>query len=162
MKQRTSFTAQNLRGQSPVPSEINLDPEWGEQFDHANGVTFKLPGGRFAYLFLDKHLSSSKPHEVVHFLRTESTAGHVINCENQEWILKFEPTTEGKFGLIVYTKAGKAYIAGEGKVGKSGKWRAAFKTLYPGIRNTKRCKVSGGIRGGTGQKTEVQVGVTCS
>ena len=155
------FTVESVIGESPIPSEVKLNKEWGEQFGHNAGVTFRLPHGNLASLFLDKRLGSNDPREVLQVLGHESIGGYVVSCESQEWVVNIEPTAEGKFGLIVYTKTGKAYIAGEGSVEKSGKWQAKFSTLYPGIRNKKRCKVQGGIRGGTGQRTEVQIGVSC-
>ena len=157
-----SYPVEQLNGEFPIPSDVKPSAEWGERFGNEFGLVFKLQNGRRASLFLDKRLSSHDPAEVRQVLETESTAGYVINCENQEWVIKIEPTFEGRFGVIVYTNSGKAYISGVGEIRKTGEWKVDFSTLYPGIRNTKKCHVVGGIRGGTGQQTEAQAGVGCN
>jgi len=156
------YPQERLLGQSPVPSDVMPNPEWGKWFGHDFGMIFQFQNGRRASLFLDRRLSSEDPNEVLRVLGAESTIGYVINCENQEWTIKSEPTFEGQFGVIVYTKSGKAYISGGGEIEKTGQWKVDFSTLYPGIRNTKKCHVQGGIRGGTDTRTEVQGGVGCA
>ena len=156
-----SYPQEQLIGQPPVPSDVIPNPEWGEWFGSDFGLVFRFQNGRKASLFLDSRLSSNNPNDVLKFLEAESTAGYVINCENQEWTIKLEPTFEGQFGVIVYTKSGKAYIYGTGEVEKTGQWKVDLSTLYAGIRNTKKCHVQGGVRGGTGQRTEAQAGVGC-
>ena len=162
MKLPQSFTARAVKGKSPVPPAIGLNPDWGEQFDRQHGLVFKLPKGHWAYLFVDKRLSASQSEDVKRRCQAEDVVAHVVNCEKQEWTVRLEPTAPGRFGFIVYTSSGKPYLSGHGSVNSSGKWRASFKTLFPGIRNTKRCHVVGGIRGGTGQRTEAQIGLSCS
>jgi hypothetical protein len=155
------FTVDNLSGESPVPAEVQVNPKWGKEFSHAHGVVFRLAPKATAYLFIHDSLQSDDPKDVNHILGNDSIVGYVLNCEGQEWTIKTEATSEGKFGLIVYTMAGKPYMAGEGQFDASGRWSAKFATLYPGIRNTKPCHLQGGIKGGTGQRTETQIGGTC-
>jgi hypothetical protein len=155
------YPVEQLRGESPIPADVIPNPVWGKQFGHEFGIVFRFKNGRKASLFLDSRLSSKDPQEVLQILETESTAGYVINCESQEWVIKTEPTFDGQFGVIVYTKSGKAYISGIGEVKKTGEWTVTFSTLYPGIRNTKKCHAQGGVHGGTGQRTEAQAGVGC-
>ena len=155
------FSVEKVIGEAVVPMTVSLNPEWGQHFSHDNALQFRLAPSMNAYLFLHEHLQSKDPQQVTELLEKDAIVAYILNCEGQEWVIKTESTTEGKFGLIVYTAKGKPYLSGEGQVESSGIWNARFATLYPGIRNTKRCHLQGGIRGGTGQKTEVQVGGTC-
>ena len=92
----------------------------------------------------------------------ESVAGHIINCEIKEWTIHVEPTSETTFGVIIYTAKNKPLMAGDGKIEKEGGWRFKVNTLYPGIRNRRKVTIAGtgGVRGGTGQATYGEAGIT--
>jgi hypothetical protein len=152
-----SFTAEHLSA-TPLPADTNVNPEWGHHFDKESAVAIPLPHGNRALVFLDKRLRGSHG-EIMQIFGTESVAAHVISCENKEWVVKVEPTAEGHFGLIIYTAAGKALMAGTGEVQRTGQWAVKLATLYPGISNKKKVTGQVGIRGGTGQKTEIQGGI---
>lgn len=155
------FSVEKAVGEASVPITVKLNPEWGQYFSHNNALQFRLGPNTNAYLFLHEHLQSSDPKQVTELLGKDSIAAYILNCEGQEWVIKTESTANGKFGLIVYTAKGKPYLCGEGQFDSSGRWSARFATLYPGIQNTKRCHMQGGIRGGTGERTEAEVGGSC-
>jgi hypothetical protein len=149
-----------VRGTSPIPAEVKLKKSLGRHFGHEWGVAFRLPRGELASVFLDKGLSTGNHRTIMKVLGRASIAGYVVTCENKMWRIEVEPISAREFGIIIYTQRGKALIAGTGKVTKAGKWRASFKTLYPGIRNSRRVTVQGGVRGGTGQATYGEVSGT--
>ena len=158
--ENTSFGMTQVTSVSPVPSEIRLNPDWGQQFGHAWGLALNLPYGQLTSVFLDRRLTTADYDELTQWFESEPVVARVITCENKEWIIKIEPTKDGHFGLIISTLEGKPLIAGEGELTGTGAWHASFKTLYPGIRNRRSLNVQGGVRGGTGQRPEIQVGVT--
>lgn len=84
-------------------------------------MVFRLAPKVTAYLFIHENLQSDDPKDVNHTVGNDSIVGYVLNCEGQEWTIKTESTSEGKFGLIVYTTAGKPYMAGEGQFDASGR-----------------------------------------
>jgi hypothetical protein len=156
------FSVENLVGEAPVPLTVKLNPEWDKAISHRNSLQFRLAPGTNASLFLHEHLQSSDPKQVSDLLESDAIIGYVLNCEGQNWTIKTESTSNGEFGVIVYTAAGKPYLFGEANVDSEGNWSANFATLYPGIRNSKKCRLVGGIKGRTGQRTEAQIGGSCS
>jgi len=124
------FSVEKAIGEAAVPPSVPLNPEWGQQFAHNNALQFHLAPGRTAYLFLHAKLLSDDSNEVSELLSKDATVGHLLNCEGQEWVINTEATSDGRFGLIVYTATGKPYLSGEGHFDSSGVWSASFVTLY--------------------------------
>jgi hypothetical protein len=144
--------------ESAVPAAVNVEPAWGANFGHSHSVTVDLKLDLKVYLFLHRSLQATDPKEIKALLGKNSVVGYVLGPNEQLWTVEAEATTEGEFGIIVYTKAGKPYVAGQGHYNSAGLWSVQFATLYPGIKNSLRCKLQGGAKGGTGQKTQVQGG----
>jgi hypothetical protein len=156
-------TNAKVKGFSPVPPEIKANQEWGKRFGHEWGLALPLPRGNMAAIFLDKRLISGDYRKVMQVFRKRSVPGYVVSCEGKEWVIEAEPTKQDCCGLVIYTKAKrKALASGTVTVKRNGEWHFTAKTLYPGIRNKKKVTfgVQGGSRGGTGQKTDNQAGVT--
>jgi hypothetical protein len=160
--EKVIFSVETAVGEPMQSSETHLKPSWGSKFKQANSLGFHLGSDTLVYLFLHEGLFAGNPAEVNSLLQSDGVVAYIISCEGQEWTVKTEMTADNHFGLIVYTTSGKPYLAGELDVDLAGRWSAKFATLYPGIRNKKKCSLQGGVRGGTGQKTDAQIGGTCS
>jgi hypothetical protein len=112
-----------------------------------------------AAVFMDKRLLSPDYKTVMQVFGKPSIAGYIVSCEGFEWVIECEPTGQDRSGLIVYReKNRKALMAGTVAIKRSGLWTFDAETLYPRITNAKHFTYggSGGIRGGTGRKPEVQ------
>jgi hypothetical protein len=140
-----------------IPEGFAPDPQWPGSYAIRDAVTLLLPNNRSAVVFLDKKVLGSAD-EVNAALSSEMTVGHVISCFGEHWTIDIEPTEGGRFGVIVYAASGKALMHGMG-VHDAGRWSATVNTLYPGIRNSRPISAQIGVRGGTGQKTEIEGGI---
>jgi hypothetical protein len=158
--EKKSVSFENIRSSSPIPREIQLNEKWGKEFSHECGIFFELPNDNVTSIFLDKRINSGDAKKVMEVFGNHAVAGHIVNCEIKEWTIHVEPTSLTTFGVIIYTAKNKPLMAGEGEVGNHGEWQISFRTLYPGIRNSRRVTVQGGVRGGTGQSTYGEVSGT--
>jgi hypothetical protein len=161
MDEKALFNVESIAGDCPVPTTVRMNAAWGPEFSHATGFALRFAQGVSAHLFLHQGLLSNDPREVIELFKRDAILGYILSCEEQEWTIKGEATFEGHFGFVVHTKSGKPYLAGHGTFDHLGRWSATFSTLYPGISNKKKCSLQGGVKGGTGQRTEVQVGGSC-
>lgn len=158
---RTLFDVERLLGRTITSSGVDTS-RWGKHFSHQNGILLHFAPSVEAHVFLHDGLAADNPEDIAQFFKAEGTVGYIMSCEQEEWRIDVENTAPGIFGIIVYTASGKPYLTGSGRYDAAGKWQVDFSTLFPGIRNGKACHLQGGAKGGTGQKTEVQVGGTCS
>lgn len=136
-KVKTSSGIDNVQGESAVPAAVRLHPAWSDSFGRELGLVMNLPHGNVTALFLGKRMSASCD-EVMPVLRIDSAAGYIATCDHNEWMNKVESTSANRRGTLTYSADRKARITGTGEIAASGQWRAAVKTFYPGIRNSRR------------------------
>jgi hypothetical protein len=158
---KESVARTRFEGVSPIPSRITAKRGWGSRFGNEWGLALPMPHGNVAAVFVDKRLLSGNYKTVMQVFGKTSIAGYVVSCEGTEWVIECEPTEENRCGLIIYRKTRrKALMAGSIAIKKNGLWTFTAETLYRNITNRKHftAGVDGGVRGGTGQRTEVEGG----
>jgi hypothetical protein len=80
--------------------------------------TIEMSHGDTARIYWDSEVFGDQADPDL-LLREERDVALVINCEGEPWILHSEPTLDGRIGLIVYNKTGKALLTGTGELVRS-------------------------------------------
>ena len=154
--QQKQFHLENGTWSKPVDKAVPIDLSWGENYRHDSSVLLDLPGDFEAYVFIDRRLTAGSAEEIRSGFAADGVVAHMVSCDGYHWRAVNEPLGNNEFGLTILTEAGKAIIAGYGRVNADGSWAATLSHLYPGIRNKRSVSFGGGIKGGTHQPTTIE------